>query len=139
LPFQIELTLPESRHWFSLVDMTRKNIALWLLTAFALTACHKPAFQALPVGINAVNVSLSSGKWTVTIKNDHGSASDTMFAANDQQRSNIYLTSANQLVVIEHGGDDVFSKLPKDSAPVPLEARKYNERDTRPAIGVTLG
>lgn len=96
-----------------------------------LTACHEKEFQTLPDGVDAVNVNLGSGKWTATIRNEHGEASDTMFAANDRQRSNIYLTPTNQLVIIEQGGDDVFFAIPKDGPPKALSGRKYAERDTR--------
>lgn len=103
------------------------------LAALALGACQKHDFLLLPDRENSVNVRLNFGstEWTVTVRNSFGSTSSTMFAANDHQRSNIYLTKNDQLVVIEQGGADVFFKLSKDSAPVALDADKYKERDTR--------
>jgi hypothetical protein len=71
--------------------------------------CQKREFVLLPDGLSSVNVRLHSGKeWIVTVRNKDGSATDTMFAANDHQRSNIYLTPKHQLVVM--GGSDVFSR-----------------------------
>lgn len=54
-----------------------------------------------------------------------------MFAANDHQHSNMYLTPKNQLVVIEQGGADAFFTIPKKDAPESLEGGRYKERDIR--------
>jgi hypothetical protein len=100
-----------------------------VIIAFGLAACHSRVFQDLPDGVNSVNLSLASGKWTVTVRNQYGSVSDTIFAANDHQRSNLYLTPNNQLVVIEQGGDDAFFKISGHAVPEVLNGNRYTERD----------
>ncbi|WIW89022.1 hypothetical protein K3M67_03305 [Sphingobium sp. V4] len=102
-----------------------------LFAASALAACSNHEFQDIPDGNTSVKVDLNFGgdQWTVTVKNKYGSASDTMFSVNDSQRSNIYLTPSSQLVVVEKGGEDVFFRVPNNSAPVALNGPQVKFRD----------
>jgi hypothetical protein len=106
-----------------------------LLALGSLAGCHARTFVTLPDGANSVNVNLnlSASEWTVTVQNEHGSASTVMFAANDHQRSNLYLSPRGQLIVIEQGGSDSFFKISKDKAPEALDGEKYKEADGRSA------
>lgn len=120
------------------------SLILLAVAVLSLGMCQKREFVLLPDGLNSVNVRLHSGKeWIVTVRNKDGSATDTMFAANDHQRSNIYLTPKHQLVVMEKGGSDVFFALHPDGAPEALSGNRYDERDTASDawryIGVIIG
>lgn len=97
----------------------------------ALVACSPRHFLTLPDGLNEVNVSGGWDEWTVTVKNKYGSASSNMFAANDHQRSNIYITPHHQLVVIEQGGSDVFFDIPKNLPPEALDGDRRKGRDSK--------
>lgn len=120
------------------------SLILLAVVVLSLGMCQKREFVLLPDGLNSVNVRLHSGKeWIVTVRNKDGSATDTMFAANNHQRSNIYLTPKHQLVVIEQGGSDVFFALHPNGEPEPLSGNRYDERDTASDawryIGVIIG
>lgn len=120
------------------------SLILLAVVVLSLGMCQKREFVLLPDGVNSVNVRLHSGKeWIVTVRNKDGSATDTMFAANEHQRSNIYLTPKHQLVVMEQGGSDVFFALHPNEAPEALSGNLDAERDTASDawrfIGVIIG
>lgn len=107
--------------------------SICLFAASALAACSNHEFQDIPDGNTSVKVDLNFGsdQWMVTVKNKFGSASDAMFAVNDRQRSNIYLTPSSQLVVVEKGGEAVFFRVPTNSPPVALNGPQSKFRDQK--------
>ncbi|WP_164523871.1 hypothetical protein [Sphingomonas sp. ABOLH] len=113
-------------------EMGRLRGAQYALAAILAGGCSNG--PVVPVADSKISVNVSSNfsgsEWIVTVRNQFGSASDTIFAVNDHRRSNIYLTPARQLVVIEQGGGDAFFALPDDSPPEALTERRERERDT---------
>lgn len=91
--------------------------------------------MTLPDGAASVRIGsiISSGvdHWTVTVMNKYGRASDRMFAVGDNPRSNIYVTSSGQLVVIGKGGEELFFRVPTNAAPVALNGQQEKLRDKR--------
>jgi hypothetical protein len=112
--------------------MGRLRGAQYALAAILVGSCSNGPVVPVAGGKISVNVSsnFSVSEWTVTVRNQFGRASDTIFAANDHRRSNIYLTPARQLAVIEQGGGDAFFALPDNGPPEALTERRKGERDT---------
>ena len=112
--------------------MGRLRGAWYPLAAILVASCSNGPVVPVAGGKVSVNVSLNfnASEWTVTVHNKYGSASYTIFAANDHSRSNIYLTPSHQLIVIEQGGGDCFFALPDDGPPEALMERGTRERDT---------
>ena len=106
-------------------------VAICLLLALGLKACRGREFQTLPDGVASVRIGsyFDHGRWTVTVKNKYGSASDTMFAVGDNPRSNIYATPSGQLVVIGKGGEEVFFRAASDREPAALNGEQAKLRD----------
>jgi hypothetical protein len=125
--------------------MGRLRGAQYALAAILVGGCSNGPIVSVADGKNSVNVSVnfSSSEWTVTVRNQFGTSSDTIFSANDHRRSNIYLTPTHQLVVIEQGGGDAFFALPNDGPPEALTERRTRDRDTESRrwryIGVIKG
>ena len=120
-------------------------VALYLTVLATVGGCSNGAYYSLPAGVTSVNVglSLSGRQWKVSVRNQNGEASDTICAANDHRRSNLYLTPRKQLVIIEQGGGDVFFFLPENAPPESLSGARTTERDTESMkwryIGVIKG
>jgi hypothetical protein len=110
-------------------------IGIFLLAALGLKACDERRFITLPDRTTSIRIGsiFSSGVdyWTVTVKNKYGRASDRMFAIGDNPRSNIYVTSSGQLVVIGKGGEELFFRVPTKTGPVALNGKQAKLRDKR--------
>ncbi|MFB0875409.1 MULTISPECIES: hypothetical protein [unclassified Sphingobium] len=108
-------------------------VGIFLLAAFALKARDESRFITLPDGATSIRVgsifSTDVGHWTVTVKNKYGRSSDKMFAIGDNPRSNIYLTSSRQLVVIGKGGEELFFRVPSKAGPTALNGQQAQLRD----------
>ena len=110
---------------------TTAIVAICVLAALGLRACGSRNFQTLPDGATSIRIGsyFDRGRWTVTVKNKYGSASDAMFAIGDNPRSNIYVTRSGQLVVIGKGGEEVFFRVGRDRAPIALNGQLAKLRD----------
>lgn len=106
-------------------------VVLICVATMGLAACRARPFQTLPDGATSIRVGsyFDHGRWTVTVQNKYGSASDTMFAVGDNPRSNIYQTPSSQLVVIGKGGESVFFHAPTDGEPLALNGQLSRLRD----------
>jgi hypothetical protein len=108
-------------------------VGIFLLAALSLKACDERRFITLPDGATSIRIgsifSTGGDHWIVTVKNKYGRSSDSMFAIGDNPRSNIYLTSSDQLVVIGKGGEELFFRVPSNAGPIALNGRQVKLRD----------